>query len=570
MVRSICPRPAQLLLRGLRQPLLAAGIFSVFINLMLLAPILYMLQVFDRVLHSRSEATLLMLTGIVLVALLTMALVDAARSHLLQLASMQVDHLLARPLLHRLISASMSPASAMPAAGLRDVAVLRGFLSGNQVIALIDAPWLLVFIAVIFLFHPAMGTLALAGACLLILLAWTNEIASRREIESAQEGMRQGSAWIDQGLQRAEVLNSMGMSVAFTRQWSNINDGVIEHLLRSGCRMGQVQAATKMLRQGIQVGMMGLGVWLVIHEAITPGVMIASTILLGRAMAPVETLIGNWQAMTAVRTAWRRIAPLLNVLQKEEERQALPSLRGHVQIEQAYLTGLHADRPILRQVRLDLPAGHSLGLIGPSGSGKSSLARLIAGVWVADAGVVRLDGADIRQWDPAERGAQTGYLPQDVALFPGTVAENIARWRESDPQAVLDAANDAHAMDMILRLPEGFQTRLGEGGIQLSAGQAQRIGLARALFGRPKLVVLDEPNANLDAEGELALQQVLLALRKRGCTVVLITHKPGLVPSMDHIAIMREGMLETMGPREEILRRLTGQPVVPVDQACTS
>lgn len=548
---------------ALQLPLVTAGLFSVFINLMLMAPILFMLQVFDRVLHSRSEATLLMLATIVLVALLAMAVVDMARSQLLQVAAARVDRLLAEPLLRHLVMKERHPSGPRAIGSLRDVAVLRGFLSGSQIVALFDAPWLLLFIGVIFLFHPALGVLAFAGALLMVMLAWMGEVASRRDLESAQAGIRQGTAWIDQGLHRAEVLNSMGMTPSFVRQWGAINDQVLGHLMRSGRQMGQVQAATRLLRQGIQVCMMGLGVWLVIHEKITPGVMIAATILLGRAMAPVESLIGNWQALVAARSAWRQLLSQWPAMQQRVEMMQLPPLRGHVQMEQVGLAGVRADRPILRNIRLDLPAGQSLALLGPSGSGKSSLGRLMAGVWLADTGVVRLDGADIRQWDPVDRGVSTGYLPQDVALFPGTIAENIGRWSERDDEAVLAAARDARALEMILRLPDGFQTRIGEGGIRLSAGQAQRIGLARALYGRPSLVVLDEPNANLDAEGEQALLQVLTHLRGRGCTVVLITHKPSLVAGMDHIAIMRDGVLESVGPREELMRRLTGQPVVP-------
>ncbi|MEZ5646101.1 MAG: type I secretion system permease/ATPase [Burkholderiaceae bacterium] len=551
------------LLSALHLPLLTAGLFSVFINLMLMAPILFMLQVFDRVLHSRSETTLYMLSAIVLMALLTMAVVDVARSRLLQVAAARVDGLLARPLLQRLVMSSRHPAGGPAAGDMRDVAVLRGFLSGSQIVALFDAPWLLLFISVIFLFHPALGVLALGGAILMVVLAWLSEVASRRDHESAQAGVRQGVAWIDQGLQRAEVLNSMGMVPSFVRYWGDINEQVLGHLMRSGRRMGQVQAATRMLRQGIQVCMMGLGVWLVIHESITPGVMIASTILLGRAMAPVESLIGNWQALVAIRSAWQRLLPHGPSEGQDVATLRMPPLQGHVQMERVGLAGVRADRPILKNIRLDLPAGQSLALLGPSGSGKSSLGRLMAGVWLADTGVVRLDGADIRHWDPVDRGALTGYLPQDVGLFPGTVAENIGRWSERDDEAVLEAARDARALEIILRLPDGFQTRIGEGGIRLSAGQVQRIGLARALYGRPSLVVLDEPNANLDAEGEQALLQVLAHLRGRGCSVVLITHKPSLVAGLDHIAVMRDGVLETVGPREELMRRLTGQPVIP-------
>jgi PrtD family type I secretion system ABC transporter len=301
--------------------------------------------------------------------------------------------------------------------------------------------------------------------------------------------------------------------------------------------------------------MMGLGVYLVIHDNLSPGIMIAATILLGRAMAPVESLIGNWNGLVAARSAYERLAKLFPAIFDETRRQALPTPEGRIQVERIYLAGSAKDHPILRQVDFDLPAGKSLGILGPSGSGKSSLAKLIVGVWPSTSGHVRIDGADIRHWDETQVGPHIGYLPQDVELFPGSIAENIGRFDTADGEAILQAAKAAHAYEVILRLPDGFNTSLGDGGIQLSAGQAQRIGLARALYGQPRIVVLDEPNANLDAEGEQALIQALTELKAQRSTVILITHKPSLVAGMDYLLVMREGRVEVLGPRDEVLAK---------------
>jgi len=540
----------------LRPALLTAGGFSLFVNLMLLAPILYLLQVFDRVLASRSEATLVMLTVGTAIALLAMGVVDYARSRLLLAAGRRVDELLGERVLKNLIRNASTVNRSASVHGLKDVATLRGFFSGSNIIALFDTPWLVFFIGVIFLFHSWLGATAVVGALILLTLAWINERMNRADLERNQDASRRGAQFIDQGVRNADVLNSMGMTPAFVARWERGNDDILDQMSATQARMGKILATSKTVRQSIQVVMMGLGVFLVIENNLTPGTMMAATILLGRALAPVESLIGNWNGLVAARAAYNRLADLFPQVFADAEKTPLPAPAGHIHVEQAFMAGRTANAPILRQVDLQLPAGKSLGILGPSGSGKSSLARLIVGVWRPTSGHVRIDGADLEQWDPEFLGRHIGYLPQDVELFPGSVAENIARFEPDGGEAVVEAAQRAHAYDMILRLPDGFETLLGDGGIRISPGQAQRIGLARALYRRPQIVVLDEPNANLDGEGEQALQRTLETLKQEGATLVLITHKPSLVAGMDYLLVMREGRVEVMGPRDQVLAKL--------------
>lgn len=540
----------------LKPSLYAAGGFSFFINLMLLAPILYMLQVFDRVLTSRSEPTLYMLTVIAVIALVSMAFVDVARSRLMMALGRRIDEMLGERVLKNLILHASSVSRGGYVHGLKDIATLRSFFTGNNVIALFDAPWLLFFILVIFLFHPVMGVIAVVGSVILLLLAWVNEKTNRADMERYQDATRRSSQFMDQGVHNADVLNSMGMTSRFSARWKQSNDETLDRMQGANTRMSAIVSATKFIRQSIQVTMMGVGVYLVIHDNLSPGIMIAATILLGRAMAPVESLIGNWNGLVAARSAYARLTEMFPEIFAEHERQPLPAPAGRVQIERAYLAGKSADNPIIRHVEFDLPAGKSLAILGPSGSGKSSLAKLIVGVWSPTSGHVRIDGADIAHWDRDFLGKHIGYLPQDVELFPGSIRDNIGRFDDANPEAVLAAAKAAHAYDLILRLPDGFDTELGSGGIQLSAGQAQRIGLARALYDNPRLIVLDEPNANLDAEGEQALLQTLLDLKNLGSTVIMVTHKPALVASMDYLLVLREGRVELLGPRDEVLAKL--------------
>jgi PrtD family type I secretion system ABC transporter len=541
--------------RQFRTHFLYAGIFSFVINLILLVPPLYMIQVFDRVLVSRSQETLLMLTLAAVGTLVMLFLLDSLRSALLLSAGGMIDRLLGERVISALIQNAGKVNRAESVHGLRDVSLLRNFLGGASIIALFDLPWGIFFVLFTFFFHVLLGVIALLSVAALFALTWSNEKLNRADLEKVQIDGRRAGQFIDQGLRNADVLNALGMRRGFVRRWERMNGPVLEGQEETGQRMGRINSLSKALRQLVQIIMMAAGAWLVIAGNMTSGVMLASTIILGRALAPFESLLANWNNLVGARAAYARLKPHLEQKLLPPEVR-LPAPEGRVSVERVTLAGATADRPIIRGVAFELAAGDSLAIIGPSASGKSSLARLIIGIWTPTTGAVRLDGAEIAKLDRDHIGPYLGYLPQDVELFPGTVAENIARLGELDSDAVVKAAQYAEAHDLILRLPQGYETPIGGGSNTLSGGQMQRIGLARALYGQPKLVVLDEPNANLDAEGEASLQQVVRRLRQDKITLVLVTHRPSLLDHIEKVLVMREGAQEAFGPRDEILAKV--------------
>lgn len=532
-----------------------AALFSIFINLALLAPSLYMLQVFDRVLTSRSKETLIMLTLVSVIALLMMLALDFLRTLLLAKAGTALDRMLGEKVLSALVERGSQINRSDEIHGLRDVAILRGFLGGSSIIALFDLPWMLFYIGLIFLFHPLLGAVAILGGAILFVIAWSNEYFNRASIEKSQLTARKASHYIDQGVANVDAINAMGMTSGFVGKWKRMNEEVLTGTLATSERMGGISSVSRFVRQTIQIAMMGTGAYLVIDQHVSAGIMIATTIILGRALAPIESLIANWNNFVQARLAFGRLSPLFGP-ERPRESTKLPPPLGRLTVENVMLASKSIDRPIIRHASFELQAGDALGVIGPSASGKSSLARLIIGIWQPSAGVVRLDGADIGRTERAEIGPFIGYLPQGVELFPGTVAENIARMGEANPEAVIKAAMSARVHELILRLPNGYDTVIGPGGHILSGGQMQRIGLARALYGNPKLLVLDEPNSNLDAEGEANLLLTLQELHQAKVTVVLVTHKPAVLKQMDKLLVMREGRMELFGPCEEVLLKL--------------
>lgn len=540
--------------RQFRTPFLYAALFSFFINVVLLVPPLYMIQVFDRVLLSRSVETLSMLTLAAVGMLALLLVLDHLRSLLLLGASGLLDRLLGERVIGGLIRNSATVQRAESIHGLRDVSTLRNFLGGPSMVSLFDVPWGVFFVLFIFLFHPLLGVIALASVCILGGLAWSNERLNRRQLEAVQVSARRASQFIDQGLRNADVLNAMGMRPGFVARWERLNAPVLQGQEEAGRRMSRIGSLTKFIRQLVQVVMMGAGAWLVVAGNMTPGIMLASTIILGRALAPFESMLAHWNSLVQARAAFHRLQPHLQASTAAGATE-LPTPQGRLSVERVTLAGATPDRPILRGINFELAPGESLAIIGPSASGKSSLARLLVGVWAPTTGSVRIDGADVSQLDREHIGPHMGYLPQDVELFPGSVAENIARLGPSDSSGVVTAARYASAHDMILRLPKGYDTMLGDGPV-VSGGQMQRIGLARALYGNPKLVVLDEPNANLDSEGETSLQEVVRRLRQDRVTLVLITHRPSLLESIDKILVMRDGAMSAFGTRDEILPRV--------------
>ncbi len=540
------------LIARLRPFFLYAGLFSLAINLLLLVPPLYMLQVFDRVITSRSQETLLALTVAAAVALGLMALLDVLRARLLAAGGIALDRMLGPRVLEGLLGRF---GAAEFASGLRDISMLRSFLVGNGVLAIFDAPWLPFFLLIIFLFHPLLGAIALAGSIAMWLLAFANERFARRPLERVHAGGRKAGRFIDMSARNAEVISALGMLPAATRRWAQLNDAVLREQVDASKVGAGFSGATKFARQLVQTAMLAAGAYLVVEQHVSAGVMIAATILLGRSLAPVESLVASWRGLVEARGAWRRLDELLSKNPPAAPATELPAPAGRLEVE-AVLFRIE-NRIIVRNASFRLAPGESLGIIGPSASGKSTLARLLVGVWQPAAGVVRLDGADVAAWPREKLGPHIGYLPQDVELFTGTVAENIARLGDPDGAQVISAAQRAHVHELILRLPKGYDSEVGEGGQSLSPGQRQRIALARALYGDPRLVVLDEPNANLDHDGEQALLRSLHALKEEGVTLVIIAHRPSLLHAVDKLLVLRDGVIEACGPRSEIMPRVT-------------
>lgn len=534
-----------------------AGLFSLAINALLLVPALYMLQVFDRVLSSRSEETLVMLSAGALLALAMMAALDVLRARLLAACGIALDRWLGPSVLQGLLAQTARLGGAEHLDGLRDVGALRSFLVGAGVIALFDAPWLPLFLLLIYFFHPVLGALALAGALLMLGLAALNERFTRRPLERVQAEGRRSGRFVDAVTRNAEVVSALGMQRAVTERWGVLNEAALREQREASGLGATFSGLTKLTRQAIQMAMLGTGAYLVISQHLSAGVMIAATIILGRALAPVEMLVAGWRNLVDVRSAWLRLTKLFDATPAAGPGTELPAPRGSVSVERVSFAFARAERPVIRGVSFSLPNGESLGIIGPTAAGKSTLARLLVGVWKPSSGAVRLDGGDVSAWERAQLGPYIGYVPQAVELFGGTVAENIARLAPSDSAAVVRAAQRAHAHDMILRLPKGYDTETGEGGERLSPGQRQRIALARALYGEPRLVVLDEPNANLDVEGDEALVQAMHDLKVSGVTVVIIAHRPSLLGGVDKLLVLKDGTAELFGPRAEIMARVT-------------
>lgn len=542
----------------------AAAFFSLVINVLMLAPALFMLQVFDRVVSSRSVETLVMLFLLTLVALLVMAYLDAIRARLLARAAIKLEKLLGPRVLGSMLRQSARSNRAQSLHGLRDINSLRAFLTGPGIVAIFDAPWVPLFIALIFLFHPLLGAISLGGALLLLALTVLNERLSRRTIESMQTDARLAGRFVDQSLGNAEVVGALGMVDNVTQDWRERSQKVLQSQFEANQIGSFLTSTTRFLRQILQVVMLATGAWLTIEQVSTPGVMIAATIILGRALAPVESLIAGWKSLVEARGAYQRLAKVIESEPSSPDPMDLPPPKGALSVENLLFGFRGQELPIIRRISFRLAAGESLAIIGPSAAGKSTLARLLVGVWHPISGAVRLDGADIRSWPRERLGPYIGYLPQTVEIFAGTVAENIARLGQVDSEDVIRAAIRANAHEMILALPQGYDTAVGEGGMLLSAGQRQRLALARALYGNPRVVVLDEPNSNLDSRGEAALADCIRQLKAEGVTLVAITHRLPLVSAVDKVMVLMNGVIEKFGTLAEVMPR-TSQP--PSDSA---
>ena len=540
---------------------LSAAFFSLVINVLMLAPALFMLQVFDRVVSSRSTETLVMLFVLTLFALLCMAYLDAIRARLLARAAIRLEKLLGPRVLASMLRQSAHANRTLSLHGLRDVNALRAFLTGPGIIAIFDAPWVPLFIAIIFLFHPLLGAVALFGALLLLALTVLNEKLSRRSLEAMQTDARAAGRFVDQSLGNAEVVGALGMVGNVTQDWREKSDKVLQSQYEANQIGSFLSSTTRFLRQMLQVVMLAAGAWLTIEQHATTGVMIAATIILGRALAPVEALIAGWKSLVEARGAYDRLAKVLASESGAPDPMTLPPPKGALAVDNLVFGFRGQDLPIIRRVSFELAPGTSLAIVGPSAAGKSTLARLLVGVWHPNSGAVRLDGADIRSWPRERLGPYIGYLPQNVEIFGGTVSQNIARMGEVDSEEVIKAATRANAHEMILALPQGYDTPVGEGGTLLSAGQRQRLALARALYGNPALVVLDEPNSNLDTAGEAALADAMRQLKAAGATLVVITHRLPLLSVVDKVMVLLHGAVEKFGTLADVLPRSSQAPV---------
>ena len=561
------PSELALAIHHCRDSFQSAAIFSLFINLLMLTPTIYMLQVYDRAVGSNSTSTLLMLTLLAVVLFVTLGALEWVRSQILIRVSTRFDLLLNERLyrvLFRQALVSGGKASAQP---LSDLLVLRQFLTGNGLFAFFDAPWLPVYVGLLFLFHPAFGVVTVISAILLILLAIWNERATHDDLEQANRVSVESSNITSHNLRNAEVVHALGMLPDLMARWKDKQQRLILLQAVASEKAGLIAASSKTYRVTMQSLVLGLGAWLAIDKQITPGLMVAGSILVGRALAPIDAMIGSWKQFLSARTAYDRLNGLLAQFPAEAERMSLPAPKGALRAEQAVVAPPGSKVAVLKGLNFNIEAGSFVALIGASASGKSTLARALLGIWPVANGAIRLDGADIGQFERGLIGPYLGYLPQDIELFDGSIAENIARFGMLDADKVVAAAQAAGVHDMILHLPQGYDTEIGGSGGILSAGQRQRVGLARALYGEPVLVVLDEPNSNLDDVGEQALAQALSTLKQRGSTVVVITHRVGILSLADRIMVLNEGLLVLDGPRDEILAKLNQRPPQPASIA---
>jgi ATP-binding cassette subfamily C exporter for protease/lipase len=549
----------------LRHPFYVIGGFSFVINLLMLLPSLYMLQVYDRVLTSRSEMTLLVLTVITLGLYGVLVGLEWVRSRALVRVGARFDETLNSRVFTAAFETNLRSPGSNAGQALSDLTNVRQFITGNGLFAFFDAPWFPIYLAVIFMLHPVLGWFSLGGAVLLSFLTLVNEWATKGPLTQANQAAIVSNNYATNNLRNAEVIQSMGMIDNLRQRWYDRYKLLLAMQSVASDRAGVISSATKFIRLGQQSLILGVGALLVIKGELTPGGMIAGSILMGRTLAPVELLIGTWKQLISARGAFDRLEKMLNQFPASKENMALPPPDGQVSVENLVASAPGSTVAILKGINFSLAPGDVVAVIGPSAAGKSTLARLLVGIWPAMAGKVRLDGADVFTWNKLELGPHIGYLPQDVELFEGSIAENIARFGELDHEKVITAARQAGVHDMILHFPNGYDTSIGVSGGFLSGGQRQRIALARALYGHPALIVLDEPNASLDDAGEAALVQAVQSLKKEGCTVVLITHRTSIISAVDKILLLREGQVAAFGPRDDVLAAMVNaaRPAVP-------
>ncbi|MDX0494731.1 type I secretion system permease/ATPase [Sinorhizobium medicae] len=542
-------------LRDCRAAFIGVAIASALVNVLYLTGSFFMLEVYDRILPSRSIPSLVALSLLALLLYAFQGAFELVRGRMLVRIAGALDESLNGRIYRAIVKAPLK--LRMQGDGLqalRDFDQVRSFLSGAGPAALFDLPWLPFYIAICFLFHPVIGLVAIIGGLVLMLLTYLTNRGTQAPARKASEAGGLRNAFAQASQRNAEVVHAMGMSARLTAMWERRNTEFRDENRRTSDIGNGYGALSKVFRMALQSCVLAAGAVLVIRGEASPGIIIAGSILTARALAPVELAIGNWRGLVAARQSWQRLKELLKALPEADARLQLPNPRDRLTVEGLASGPPAAQRLILSDVNFTVGAGGAVGVIGPSASGKSSLARAILGIWPAYRGSVRLDGAALDQWDSDELGKHIGYLPQDVELFAGTIAQNICRFAEdATPDAIVAAAKAARVNDLILRLPNGYDTEIGDGGMTLSAGQRQRVALARALYGDPFLVVLDEPNSNLDAEGEQALSEAIMSVRSRGGIVMVVAHRPSALASVDLVLMMNEGRMQAFGPKEQVL-----------------
>lgn len=543
-----------------RRYFVAVGLFSGVINLLQLTTSIYMMQVFDRVLSTRVLDTLVYLSLLAGFAILVLAILEAVRGQILQRVGAWIEHRVAPEGFVRAIEGALAGGSYRMEA-LRDLGVCRGFLASPTMLSLYDVPWVPIYIGFIFLLHPVMGWMALGGALLLFALTVTTELATSRLLKDVNTAATTSQRCAEAIARNAEVIDSMGMQAAVIERWRESVAGMTQPQRRASDRAAIMVAATRFFRLAVQIAVLGIGAFLVLQQELTAGASIAGSIIMGRALAPVEQMIGGWKQLVQARQSFRRLQAFLSLPRLRPAGLPLPAPTGHLNVDHVSYAFPGHGSALVKGVNFSLQPGESLAIIGPSAAGKTTLIRMLVGTLKPSAGTVRLDGADVFSWPREDFGPHVGYLPQDVALFDGTIFRNIARMGDAEPDAVYEAAKLAGCHEMILGLPQGYDTEITDGGRALSGGQRQLIGLARAMFGRPRFLVLDEPNSNMDGDSEAGLARALKELKAQGSTVILVSHRPSLMQAVDRIMVLRHGAMEVFGPRAEVLKRLmTARP----------
>ncbi|WP_207870435.1 type I secretion system permease/ATPase [Pseudomonas sp. 51_B] len=559
-MRSLSENNLQSALKACKSSFLSVGFFSLFVNTLMLVPTFYMIQVSGRVIPSSSTSTLLMLTLILTVLVATMGSLEWVRSRIMVRISNRLDVMLSRDVYRasfkRALSSGGSDATAQ---SLNDLTALRQFFTGSGLFAFFDAPWFPIYTIVMFLFHPWFGFMTLACGVVLSMLAVVNHRMTANTLAVANKENVASNLVTSKTLRNAEVIESMGMLETLMNRWAKRQRRIMLLQSEASDKGGIVSSVSKTFRTWSQSIMLAIGAYLVVTHQINPGLLMAGSLLLGRALAPIDQMISSWKGFVAAKVQYDRLSKVLEDLSSEPERMPLPAPEGHIQVENLVVAPPGAKAPVIRNISFVAPAGSIVGIVGPSAAGKSTLVRALMGIWPPQHGVVRLDGADISSWDKQALGKYVGYLPQDIELFEGTISENIARFEKVDPEKVVQAAQIAGVHEMILMLPDGYDTVIGSDGVNLSGGQRQRVGLARAIYGSPRLIVLDEPNSNLDDVGERALGVALQKLKETGATVFIVSHRPNILTRLDRILVMAGGTISLYGERDRVIAELAAQ-----------